>query len=110
MRGRECARRVGDDDAAAGLNFTSINVNNVGSGPVNGILLSGTGASGGALVVTGVPNGGTGVPGSGGTIDNTTGAGVSASGSGNVVLNDMVISGSLGAGISASNVPTRRNR
>ena len=79
---------------------------NAGSGPLNGIVLSGTGAGGGPLVVTGVPNGGTGVPGSGGTIDNTTGAGVSVSGSGNVVLNDMVISGSAGDGISASNVPT----
>lgn len=90
----------------AGLNFTSISVSNAGTGPLNGIVLNGTGTSGGALVVTGVPNGGTGVPGSGGTIDNTTGAGVSASGSGNVVLNDMVISGSAGDGISASNVPT----
>jgi hypothetical protein len=91
---------------AAGLNFTSISVSNAGTGPLNGIVLSGTGTTGGGLLVTGVPNGGTGVPGSGGTIDNTTGAGVSLSGSGNVVLNDMVISGSVGAGISASNVPT----
>ena len=88
----------------AGLNFTSISVSN--SLTANGIVLSGTGTSGGPLVVTGVPNGGTGVPASGGTISNTTGAGVSVSGSGNVVLNDMVISGSAGDGISASNVPT----
>ena len=91
---------------AAGLNFTSISVINASTGPLNGIVLNATGTSGGALLVTGVPNGSTGVPGSGGTIDNTTGAGVSVSGSGNVVLNDMVISGSVGDGISASNVPT----
>jgi hypothetical protein len=89
----------------AGLNFTSISVSNGGGGPLNGIVLDQTGTGGGALTVTGVPDGGTGVPGSGGTIANTSGDGVSVSGSGDVVLNDMIISGAGGDGISASNVP-----
>jgi len=82
----------------SGLTFQSISAGTAGSGPSSGIVLNGTGSSGG-LTVTG--NGG--AP-SGGTIQHTSGVGVSLTNTSNVSLTAMAIAHTTGSGISGTQV------
>ncbi len=83
---------------ASGLEFASIDVDGNDAAPVNGIILSGTGASGG-LAVTG-----SGTPGSGGTIRDASGDGISLASTERVSLSRMVVTSNLGSGIGGSGV------
>jgi hypothetical protein len=84
---------------ANNLTFRSINAGTAGSGPTNGIVLSGTGASG-CLIVVGNSGAGTG-----GTIQKTTGSGISlTSVGGSASFTDVNISNTAGDGITAATV------
>ena len=94
---------------AGGLIFQSISAGTGTPGapnPVDGVVISGTGTSGGGLTVTGVGT----TPGSGGTIQDTTGTGVSdggvsVSGSGALLLSNMNLTDNAGAGVYIATVP-----
>ena len=84
--------------SANGLNFRSITAGTAASGPVNGIVLDSTGASGGLTVQ------GTGSAGSGGTIQNTSGAGIVLASTRGVSLTRMEIRNTTGSGIDGTQV------
>ena len=94
---------------SSGLNFQSISAGSGTPGhpnPLDGVLIAGTGTSGGGLTVTGAAS----AAGSGGTIQDATGTGgadggVSVSDSGPVSLNDMNFINDAGAGVNISSVP-----
>ena len=74
--------------------------------PVDGVVISGTGTTGGGLTVTGAGA----TPGSGGTIQDTTGTGasdggVSVSDSGPLSLSNMNLTDDAGAGVYVATVP-----
>ncbi len=69
--------------------------------PVNGIVLTNTGSSGGLSIVG---SAGSATVGSGGTIQNTSGAGISLTNTRDVVLDEMTIANTGDSGVSGSGV------
>ena len=92
---------VSTNIGAGDLNFQSISAGTGGSGPVNGIVLNGTGALGG-LTVTG--DGGASNNGSGGTIQNTTGSGIVLTDTAQVNLGYVNITNPGADGITINNI------
>jgi hypothetical protein len=92
------ALNFADTIGTSGLNFVSISSGTASSGPVNGIVLTNTGSSGGLNVS------GSGSLGSGGTIQHTSGVGVLLTNTSNVNLTSMVISSTTGNGIGGTQV------
>jgi hypothetical protein len=93
---------------SGGLVFQSISAGTGSPGapnPVDGVVISGTGTTGGGLTVTGL-----GTTGSGGTIQDATGTGasdggVSVSDSGPLTLSNMTFIADAGAGVYVATVP-----
>ena len=83
---------------ASGLNFRSISAGTAASGPVNGIVLNNTGASGGLTVA------GTGGAGTGGTIQRTSGDSILLTNTWSVSLSSMNVQNSLESGILGTSV------
>jgi Bacterial Ig domain len=83
---------------ATGLTFRSIAAGTAASGPVNGIVLNNTGASGGLTVA------GTGAAGTGGTIERTTGDSILLTNTRSVSLSSMNVQNSLESGILGTSV------
>jgi YVTN family beta-propeller protein len=88
---------TGTTIGAGGLTFTSISAN----GAANGIVLNGTGSSGG-LTVTG--DSGSAKNGSGGTIQNASGAGISLTSTQNVSFDQVNITSTGGSGVNGTGV------
>jgi hypothetical protein len=81
-----------------GLRFRSITAGTAASGPVSGIILNNTGASGGLTVS------GTGGAGTGGTIQKTSGPGVLATSTSALNLSSMNVQNGTDIGISGTSV------
>jgi Bacterial Ig domain len=94
---------------SSGLVFQSISAGSGSPGapnPVDGVVISGTGTTGGGLTVTGLGT----AAGSGGTIQDATGTGasdggVSVSDSGPLTLSNMTFTADAGAGVYVATVP-----
>ena len=83
---------------ASGLTFRSISAGTPGTGPVNGIVLNNTGASGGLTVA------GTGGAGTGGTIQRTSGDSILLTSTQSVSLSSMNVQNSSESGILGTTV------